>query len=111
MFDQQLKSVNWQQPPWSTHYPELVNIFQDHPCVPAYNNISHNEYCRSMFIDITAKEWNQWLTIVDDNTNTCQLNDLYSIADQIYIIIIHAHFSHILVFAVEYNTVLINKYN
>ena len=71
MFDQQLKSVNWQQPPWSTHYPELVNIFQDHPCVPAYNNISHNEYCRSTFIDITVKEWNQWLTIVDGNTNTC----------------------------------------
>ena len=28
MFEKQLDSVHYKSPPWSTHYPELVKIFQ-----------------------------------------------------------------------------------
>merc|ERR1712228_42664 len=38
-----LYSVNYQEPPWSTAYPEIVNISS--PCVPVFNVIEANEYC------------------------------------------------------------------
>eukprot|EP01046_Picozoa_sp_COSAG06_P020940 COSAG06_NODE_1554_length_9117_cov_3.864050_1_plen_1209_part_00 len=39
-FKTKLEALHYQQPPWSTRFPELVHIFEDHPCVPVYNNIS-----------------------------------------------------------------------
>lgn len=74
MFDQQLQSVNYQHPPWSTHYPELVNIFKDHPCIPAYNLVEDNEYCNTTetFIDATSQEIDQWMSTVHDNLEICR---------------------------------------
>jgi len=37
IFQSELEKLNYTQPPWSTHYPELVNIMQTKPCVPVYN--------------------------------------------------------------------------
>lgn len=73
MFDQQLQSVNYQQPPWSTHYPELVNIFKDHPCVPVYNDVENNVYCNAdgEFIDVSSTQIEDWLDIVENNTEKC----------------------------------------
>lgn len=72
MFEQQLKSVNYQNPPWSTHYPELVNIYKDHPCVPVYNEIVDNTYCGEKFIDISTDQAKDWLDTVTNNTKfTC----------------------------------------
>ena len=34
------------QPPYSTHYPEIVNIYDNHPCTPVDNVIEDNR-CRS----------------------------------------------------------------
>lgn len=72
MFEDQLKSVNYQNPPWSTHYPELVNIFKDHPCIPVYNEVTSNTYCGKEFIDISADQAKQWMDTVTNNTKfTC----------------------------------------
>lgn len=72
MFEDQLKSVNYQNPPWSTHYPELVNIFKDHPCIPVYNEVTDSEYCGKEFIDISPDQIKQWMDTVTNNTKiTC----------------------------------------
>lgn len=45
-FNIELDSVNYQQPPWSTHYgQQWVNIYNERPCTPIYVNISYNYYC------------------------------------------------------------------
>ncbi|XP_062523158.1 uncharacterized protein LOC134197826 isoform X2 [Corticium candelabrum] len=77
MFDQQLQSVNYQQPPWSTHYPELVNIFKDHPCIPVYNEVENNVYCNAdgKFIDATSQDTQKWMDTVKNNTENCHHND------------------------------------
>ncbi|XP_065903276.1 uncharacterized protein [Dysidea avara] len=67
-FEQQLNSVNYQQPPWSQHYPFLVNIFNDHPCVPVYNNITDNTYCHTgQFTDLSTDNAKQWIDNVINN--------------------------------------------
>lgn len=73
MFDQQLQSVHYQSPPWSIHYPELVHIFDDHPCIPVYNTVQYNHYCHGEFIDISAEQAKDWLDIVNNNTDYCGL--------------------------------------
>eukprot|EP01084_Bolivina_argentea_P162756 283192_1 len=40
-----LYSVNYQKPPWSTSYPEIVNIASEEPCVPVFADIENNQYC------------------------------------------------------------------
>ena len=72
MFEEQLKSVNYQQPPWSQHYPFLVNIFNDHPCVPVYNNITDNIYCNTeQFTDLSADNAKQWMDVLMNNKEKC----------------------------------------
>ena len=72
MFEQQLKSVNWTQPPWSIQYPKLGNIMKDHPCIPVYNIIENNRCCQSkQFIDASDGDLNKWLITVKNNTITC----------------------------------------
>ena len=45
-FKAQLEAVHYRQPPWSTRFPELVDIFAEgDPCVPVDNDISDNTYC------------------------------------------------------------------
>ena len=70
--------MNWQKPPWSTHYPELVNIMNDHPCVPVYNVIEDNRCCQSkQFIDASDSDLSKWMITVKNNTDKCMLNKRY----------------------------------
>lgn len=78
MFQQQLESVNYQNPPWSLEYPELVHIFQDHPCIPVYNVVANNTYCGGTFIDISAEQAKEWLDTVANNSMNCWLQTSYS---------------------------------
>ena len=71
MFQQQLESVNYQNPPWSLEYPELVHIFQDHPCIPVYNVVANNTYCGGTFIDISSDQAKEWLDTVANNSMKC----------------------------------------
>jgi hypothetical protein len=68
-FEQQLQSVNYQQPPWSIRYPELINIMKDHPCVPVYNDIENNTYTNSTkFFDVPDTSLKTWLDTQRNNT-------------------------------------------
>jgi hypothetical protein len=66
------------QPPWSAKYPYLQHIAQDHPCVPAFNNISSNTYCEcGQWISATPAQISTWLSVATDNVNqtTCLKTD------------------------------------
>jgi hypothetical protein len=39
---QELLDLNYQQPPWSTRYPELLNILEDEPLAPKGNVVARN---------------------------------------------------------------------
>jgi len=73
-FFQELDALHYQQPPWSTAYPALVNISTEHPCVPVYNNITGNCYNADgvpSFTDVTAGNQAKWLDTFSDNTSPC----------------------------------------
>ena len=54
-FKAQLEAVHYQQPPWSTRFPELVDIFAEgDPCVPVDNDISDNTYCHQGSLNKTG---------------------------------------------------------
>ena len=54
-FKAQLEAVHYQQPPWSTRFPELVDIFAEgDPCVPVDNDISDNTYCHQGSLNNTG---------------------------------------------------------
>jgi hypothetical protein len=42
---QQLRAVNYQQPPYSTAYPRIVDTLQDLPCTPVGNAFDGNAFC------------------------------------------------------------------
>jgi len=73
-FEQQLESVNYQHPPWSTAYPEMVNIMNEHPCVPVYNFFMDNEYCETpteKFMDATSSQVQAWYSQANNNNPNC----------------------------------------
>jgi hypothetical protein len=74
-FKNELNSLHFMQPPYSTAYPELLTIFQDHPCVPVHNRIENNTYCHSQvkgpFIDATPAEITSWHSTFSGNTEKC----------------------------------------
>ncbi|MBM3477420.1 MAG: hypothetical protein FJX75_29470, partial [Armatimonadetes bacterium] len=39
---QELLDLNYKQPPWSVHYPELLNILEDEPLAPKGNVVARN---------------------------------------------------------------------
>jgi parallel beta-helix repeat protein len=43
--EQDLESFNYQENPWASRYPEVVNIYSDQPCTPIHNSIQNNQYC------------------------------------------------------------------
>eukprot|EP01060_Flectonema_neradi_P009256 TRINITY_DN1660_c0_g3_i1.p1 TRINITY_DN1660_c0_g3~~TRINITY_DN1660_c0_g3_i1.p1 ORF type:complete len:599 (+),score=80.60 TRINITY_DN1660_c0_g3_i1:185-1981(+) len=62
-----LRSRNYTQPPYSTHYPDLLNI--DQPCHPVHNNITGNRWCGDMnFTDFTQQQAVSWNSTVYNNT-------------------------------------------
>jgi hypothetical protein len=74
-----LESLHYQQPPYSTAYPELVNIFNasSHPCVPVGNTITNNRYCHThssgggKFVTHTATQIEAWFSSISNNTEHC----------------------------------------
>ena len=81
-FKTEMEKIHYQQPPYATHYPELVNIYENHPCVPINNVIEDNVYChaRSMnmtgsrhgFIDATESQVESWLSTMSNNRQVCE---------------------------------------
>lgn len=76
-FRNQLEAIGYKQPPYSSAFPELEDIFDDHPCVPVYNEISHNRYCHSeskdggKFIDQPSHRIRAWMSTISDNWPNC----------------------------------------
>ena len=75
-----MEALHYQQPPWSTRFPELVHIFDDHPCVPVYNDISNNTYCHDHslnltkplgFINVNEAQLGGWLSTMSGNRRVC----------------------------------------
>lgn len=67
-----LNALHYQRPPWSTAYPLLVNITQDHPCVPVYNLIVNNCFQNvTQFTDVSPEHQTQWLETYANNTSLC----------------------------------------
>ena len=72
-----LEAVHYQQPPYSTAFPELGNIYQDHPCLPINNVIEDNRYCHThskdggQFIDRTDSVVNGWMSSMSNNREDC----------------------------------------
>ena len=66
-----LYSVNYQNPPWSISYPEMVDI--EEPCVPVFNVIENNQYCglNTTFASFTKKDAISWNDTVDNNIYKC----------------------------------------
>eukprot|EP01064_Diplonema_japonicum_P003712 TRINITY_DN12409_c1_g1_i1.p1 TRINITY_DN12409_c1_g1~~TRINITY_DN12409_c1_g1_i1.p1 ORF type:complete len:637 (+),score=79.85 TRINITY_DN12409_c1_g1_i1:79-1911(+) len=60
-FWEEMYAVNYTLPPYSTAYPELLDV--DSPCVPVHNVVSFNRYCGAGasgfadFSDAQAKAW------------------------------------------------------
>ena len=75
----ELSSVNWQHPPYSIAYPEIVNIYNDFPCVPVNNTIHGNRWCHTksksggQFIDRNQSTIHSWKSSIENNSksDTC----------------------------------------
>lgn len=76
-FNAKLKSLKYTQPPYSTTFPELLSIYEDHPCMPVYNTIEGNTYCHAKskdggnFIDVTPEVAAGWHSTVANNNERC----------------------------------------
>ena len=91
MFQQQLESVNYQNPPWSLEYPELVHIFQDHPCIYQCTmwwliTPTVEEHLSTSVLSKPRNGWTQWPTILwiaDSRLHIASLLqlELYDIAE------------------------------
>lgn len=72
-----LEAVNYQHPPYSTAFPKIVNIYDDHPCVPVNNLITGNRYCHrhskdgGKFLDRDEKTIESWFSSASNNTEDC----------------------------------------
>jgi parallel beta-helix repeat protein len=76
--EQGLESVNYQHPPWSTAYPDIVNIMNEHPCIPVYNIFENNVYCETAsekFMDATSAQVQSWYSEASNNNPRC--NKIY----------------------------------
>ena len=71
---QGLYSVNYTNPPWSIQYPELLNISNEQPCVPVYNDIENNEYCgeNTKFTDNLSQNIISWNDTMKNNVYKCR---------------------------------------
>ena len=72
-----LNDANYTAPPYSTRYPELVDVYDDHPCVPVHNVIEDNTYCHTgsaagaQFLDRDADTITSWLSVASNNVEDC----------------------------------------
>jgi hypothetical protein len=68
-FFEELRKDQVDKPPWSTKYPALQSIAQDHPCLPCYNNISWNNFQEcDQWISASATKISEWLSVATNNT-------------------------------------------
>jgi len=73
-----LVDLNYQHPPYSVRYPEIVNIYRDRPCTPVYNVIADNRYCHDHspgggeFIDRDNATVQSWGSVMRNNTEACE---------------------------------------
>ena len=76
-FHGELQSLNWQNPPYSTQYPEIVDIYKKYPCIPIHNVIANNKYCHTksggggQFIDRNNATVNGWMSSMSNNSEAC----------------------------------------
>eukprot|EP01062_Namystynia_karyoxenos_P027618 TRINITY_DN21140_c0_g1_i1.p1 TRINITY_DN21140_c0_g1~~TRINITY_DN21140_c0_g1_i1.p1 ORF type:complete len:644 (+),score=255.68 TRINITY_DN21140_c0_g1_i1:65-1933(+) len=67
-FFTELNSLDYTHPPYSTHYPELLNITTDSPCVPVHNRIADSLWCGSeKFHDFSDKDQSAWHVTLSNN--------------------------------------------
>lgn len=72
-----LVSLNYTQPPYSTSYPEIVNIYADYPCYPVGNVIEDNTYCHAhskgggLFLTENEETINSWYSSASNNVEQC----------------------------------------
>ncbi|GMW03833.1 MAG: hypothetical protein AMXMBFR84_49670 [Candidatus Hydrogenedentota bacterium] len=50
--EEKLEAMNWKEPPYSTRYPELVNILNDEPTLPKGNKIVRNISVGGKWLDL-----------------------------------------------------------
>ena len=67
-----------QRPPWATAFPEIIDIYDDHPCVPIGNVIEDNTFCHATsrkagatFVDQTEATIRSWLSAISNNVEDC----------------------------------------
>jgi len=73
-FYYELLVLNYTNPPYSTEYPELVDIYDYYPCVPIGNIIEDNTWChinKGQFIDQTPETIDNWFSYISNNKNIC----------------------------------------
>lgn len=69
IFEERLKAVNYQQPPYSIAYPLLANYFEENPSLPKRNVIDKNLFYRIGNLVHGKTQWadfyNNWITVTD----------------------------------------------
>jgi len=68
-FDQKLKAINYNQPPYSIRYPMLTHYWQNNPQIPQGNTVSKNVFYNVVQV---VKGNIDWLSFADDNWVTSQ---------------------------------------
>ncbi|MGQ7868141.1 right-handed parallel beta-helix repeat-containing protein [Sunxiuqinia sp. sy24] len=64
IYDQRLKMVNYQQPPYSVRYPKLAIYWEDDPSLPKRNKVSKNIFYN---VKRTYEGEKDWMPFEDDN--------------------------------------------
>ena len=68
IFEKRMKAVNYDKPPYSEHYPEIVSYFDD-PSLPKNNVIENNVFYK---IETLIDGNKDWLVFKDENLETDQ---------------------------------------
>jgi hypothetical protein len=63
-YDKRLQLVNYQKPPYSERYPQLVNYWDDDPSLPKRNTVSQNVFYK---VKKTYSHKKDWMPFMDDN--------------------------------------------
>ena len=72
-----LRDINYTFPPFATRFPEVVDIYDNHPCVPVGNVIEDNVYCHAEspggggFINQADDVVTKWLSTISNNREDC----------------------------------------
>ena len=68
---QELYDVHYQQPPYSTAFPEIVTTLARQPCTPTNNSFLSNTACNvTTLMDASLADLATWGDVFAGNTNT-----------------------------------------